>query len=315
MTASEWIKRKLRDIGCDRFFGKVYLRLQASKRGLKLVWLDQESPPAIGIQSKKRMLLCSSFHYVYAWDLIRDFDYYFDAVVPMDRNGFSVVDYSKPGLHKLSKSKIEFLFTSLAESEKSTDIYLKFARLNKGDVVFDCGAYCGASSHAFSQAVGADGKVLAFEPDPQNFRALQSNLERHQLSNVTAIPMGIWSACGEFEFEAEGSLGSALASVIDRKVSLCKVTCITLEEAVRKYSIERLDFVKLDIEGAEVEALLAAKEILLSLKPKMIIEPHVIQGVLNVGAVLDVLHQIGCQTKLIEQDSLSLPLIFAERSR
>jgi FkbM family methyltransferase len=315
MTASAWIKRKLRDIGCDRFFGKVYLRLQASKRGFKLVWLDQESPPAISIQNKKRMLLCSSFHYVYARDLIRDFDHYFEAVVPVEKDGLTVVDYSKPGLHKLSKSKIEFLFTSLPEPEKSTAIYLECAKLAEGDIVFDCGAYCGASSYAFSQRIGKSGKVLAFEPDPQNFNALQSNLKRHQLDNVVAIPMGIWSSCGEFEFEAEGSLGSALTSVMDRKSSVCKVNCITLEEAARRYSIERLDFIKLDIEGAEVEALRAAKSLLESLNPKLMIEPHVVQGSLNLPELLGVLQQFGYKIKVIDQDTLSLPLIFAERSR
>jgi len=51
-----------------------------------------------------------------------------------------------------------------------------------GDIVFDIGAYVGDTALWFSKAVGPQGKVYAFEPEPSNFEKLKANLERNKVT-------------------------------------------------------------------------------------------------------------------------------------
>jgi predicted O-methyltransferase YrrM len=101
------------------------------------------------------------------------FDYYYSGVRPITVDGVSIVDYSTPRLHRLSRSGLEFTFPSLAETEEVIDVNIAALKLKPGDAVLDLGAYAGATTYFLSKAVGPDGRVLALEPDEINFRFLQ----------------------------------------------------------------------------------------------------------------------------------------------
>src|SRR5947208_1499586 len=104
---------------------------------------------------------------VYAHDLIRDFDYYFGVVEPRPEGKLRVVDYSRPALHTLTWGRLPFWFPELGEAMETTALYLEYAALQPGQTVLDLGAYAGGATYHFSRAVGPQGRVFAFEPDPR----------------------------------------------------------------------------------------------------------------------------------------------------
>lgn len=263
----------------------------------------------IRIQCKDREIVLAGRHYPYVLDMLLDFDYYFDAVDYCVAAGIRYVDYSQPGEHTLRQSGVRFFFTSLAEPDATTRIYFERTKIQPGDVVLDLGAYCGASTYFFARAVGEQGHVFAFEPDPHNFQALCRNMTKHDCRNVTTIPRGIWSSSTTLRFQAEGNMGSRVASISNRSTHLQEVSVVSLEDAVREFGIERVNVVKMDIEGAEAMVLEHGRDFLRRFRPMLIIEPHEVDGELSTGAVCKVLDEVGYLTEVIPQ--VRLPLIVA----
>ena len=105
---------------------------------------------------------------------------------------------------------------------------------------------------------------VSFEPDPENFAILLRNIERHDLRNVVAIPKGIWSKTTTIKLIADGTLGMVAAAVGVRPTSAIEteVQVVSIPDAFSEFSVERLALIKLDIEGAEVEAVTGALEFL-----------------------------------------------------
>ena len=160
--------------------------------------------------------------------------------------------------------------------------------------------------------MGGGGKVLTFEPDSNNYEALTRNIAAHQLTNVTAFNMGIWSVTTTLSFQAEGNLGSSIAMPNGRTSNLHSISVISLDDLVEKCGLERLDFAKFDIEGAELSALAAASNAWWRLRPKMVIEPHVVNGTVCTEALCEILRYRGYAIQILPQAKLRLPLIYAE---
>lgn len=143
-------------------------------------------------------------------------------------------------------------------------------------VVFDIGANIGwYSLHIAQQEPQA--KVFAFEPVPTTHQRLLTNLARNAAgARVTPVKDGLSDAPGAFDMFVPATSGSPAASLNDlhpgegsRRVS-CRFT--TLDEFVVENGIERLDFLKCDVEGAELRVLKGAAKSLARFKPAVVIE-------------------------------------------
>jgi FkbM family methyltransferase len=117
------------------------------------------------------------------------------------------------------------------------------------------GAHCGVSTYYLAKLVGPQGRVVCFEPDPQNFAILQQNLARHGLENVTAVQAAIAGENGMLAFNSEGTIGSGLSSLLLRESvgNSVMVDAYTLAEVFARWGTPA--FCKMDIEGAEIEAV------------------------------------------------------------
>ncbi|MGZ7030368.1 MAG: FkbM family methyltransferase [Thermoanaerobaculia bacterium] len=253
---------------------------------------------------------------MYAQDLIKSFDYYNDVVEPRDEAGIAVVDYSRPLLHTMREDGLQFWFPELAESMATTEIYLERANLKPGQTVLDLGAYAGGATYHFSRAVGREGRVFAFEPDPRSFDCLQKNIALHSLDNVTAARRGVWSQTGRVLFQAEGSMGSAVVEASDRSSDAKEwIDVVSLQDVCRENSIKRVHFVKMDVEGSEVQILASATDFIREHRPSMIIEVHRVQGVRTDAEVTRILQANGYVVETLEQAGLPLPLLYASPSQ
>ena len=253
-------------------------------------------------------------HYAYVADVVHNYDYYFNAVLPSSSgDGVAVVDYSAPRDHVLTGSNLLMRFTALAEPDATTDIYLHCSRLKPEAIVWDLGTYCGASTVLFSRTVGPGDMVYGFEADAENFAALTHNLERHRCSNVRAFNKAVWSHATVLQFEAEGSMGSAAhdAGVHQRRAATRSVEAIPLDAVASVVGQSHVDVVKMDIEGAELACLEAAGPGFWDLRPEMVIEPHMHHGKLNAPTLTAILRRNGYITAVLPQAGLHLPLILA----
>ena len=219
-------------------------------------------------------------HYVYALDMSERFDIYFAPLVPATINGKLVLDYSRPGvLQTYASSGLQFEMASFPEEDDAIEDYFRMYRPEAGDVVFDIGAHCGVSSYHFANLVGPTGHVFAFEPDPVNYELLLRNIERHQLTNVTPLQIAIAGNCGEAAFHSEGTIGSGLARHSSR-TSVGKLTMVktaTLEAAFDQWGPPQ--FCKIDIEGAEMEVVGAAREFLRKTRCQFALDTnHLVDG-------------------------------------
>jgi FkbM family methyltransferase len=155
----------------------------------------------------------------------------------------------------------------------------------EGWVVWDCGIYLGYYTNLFARLVGASGKVIAFEPDPGNIERTKENLLRNSFSNVQFVNAAIGAPVGEIDFVISHDTNSHIAGAYigkdyqdyatrERRDDWIRVCSMSLDEAYSSETIPKPNLIKIDIEGAEVDALPNAHRIATELRPLMILELH-----------------------------------------
>ena len=133
-----------------------------------------------------------------------------------------------------------------------------------GDIVFDVGAYIGDTSLWFSKLIGPEGKVYAFEPEPTNFKSLSSNVRRNEVKNVLPLQLALSDQEEEMVVTSGGG-GSTL--VKSQEGTSVKVT--TIDNFLKANDLPSVDFIKMDVEGHELNVLTGAKRTIELLKPKL----------------------------------------------
>ena len=172
--------------------------------------------------------------------------------------------------------------------------YLRETRLQPGDVVVDAGAYIGVFTVYAALSVGATGHVYAFEPDPGTARRLQRHLDLNHISNVTLVTKGLWSSETVLEFESGRELGSSFMEARGGSEARVRVPVTTLDAVLDPEKVRGPVFVKMNIEGSEIEALKGAARTITRLKPRWVIRTnHIVNGETTAGPVEQFLGRYG----------------------
>lgn len=254
----------------------------------------------ITITKNDKTIVMSPEHAIYVRDAVIHFDYFVDAVEGVG----DVYDFSTPAYHKVIGFDERILFPSFPEPLSSTQQYLDFAQLKQGDVVLDLGAYSGLSAIMFSKAVGETGKVYAIEADERNIKSAAENVYKN--FGIELIFAAMWEHNHGVEFSSELNMGSAVASINGRRGMITRVPSFTLSGLVDYLELKRIDFIKVDIEGAE-RVLFNDVKFFEQFKPRMIIETHHTDG-----EVLPKLMRLGYSVKAVKQDGWRFPLLECE---
>ncbi len=132
-------------------------------------------------------------------------------------------------------------------------------RLRKNDVVVDAGAYNGLFAVYAALKVGPNGRVIAFEPDPYSAFILSKNIRLNQLRNVTVIKKGLFSGKSRVKFDVQG-VGSRL-QIYNRNIpTINYIEVDSLDNILADLKVKKVNFIKMDIECAEIEALKGCKK-------------------------------------------------------
>lgn len=153
----------------------------------------------------------------------------------------------------------------------------------EGDVFLDVGSFVGWHAIRAARIVGPSGRVIALEPDSTNRSQLETNLSLNGVANCTILSRAAWSRTGE-------EVGwytrkSPDCCKIDLAESSQTVQTTTIDELVRQMQLDRLNWIKMDIEGGEIEALKGAEMSLRRYRPSLFVEVHdTVAGVKDVLA-------------------------------
>jgi FkbM family methyltransferase len=146
------------------------------------------------------------------------------------------------------------------------EIVRLFERLLRPGMVFvDVGAHVGQYTLVASKLVGASGAVHCFEPDPETYDWLQSNIERNGIGNTTANRLALTAEPGTMRLYLSNinDIGSnSLQPPPNASGRSCEVICTPLDQYLGERGIGRVDLIKMDVEGAESSALAGAARLL-----------------------------------------------------
>jgi FkbM family methyltransferase len=147
--------------------------------------------------------------------------------------------------------------------------------LNAGSVYCDIGAWIGPTA---IYAAKKCKEVFAFEPDPVAYRYLRWNIELNQLDNVRSFNFAISNRLSLQKMSSfGGSLGDSMSSLLpneDQAGEVSEVLTMTWENIIDISKIDKIDFIKIDIEGGEFEVLPAMKDYIISKKPIVYLSAH-----------------------------------------
>jgi len=146
---------------------------------------------------------------------------------------------------------------------------------HQNDVVLDCGANVGVTVH--EELLAGAKQIVAIEPGPENLECLRRNYpEEIKSGRVIVVPKGVWDKDDFLTFRVDPKNSAADSFVIQREgaVELQKVPLTTIDKLVSELKLERVDYVKFDIEGAEPNALKGAHDTLAKWKPRISIAAY-----------------------------------------
>jgi FkbM family methyltransferase len=142
---------------------------------------------------------------------------------------------------------------------------IESANVRSGDVVIDGGAFWGDTALWFADQIGASGRVIAFEPDPVNRSVLEANLRANAEhgSRVEIRAEALWDSALPLHLTPQGG-GSTVAPAPEGDVR-----GVSLDELRRRGELPRVDFLKLDVEGAELNVLRGARDLIRETPPRL----------------------------------------------
>lgn len=142
------------------------------------------------------------------------------------------------------------------------DYWFHVYKPEAGDVIVDIGAGRGEDVFAFSRAVGAEGRVWAIEPHPVSFQILRKFCEMNRLGNVTTLNFACVDRPANLHIETMPVWESNYVREGGATQSSHAVEGATFDSVCERHRIERIDFLKMNIEGAERAALPGCREAL-----------------------------------------------------
>jgi FkbM family methyltransferase len=144
-------------------------------------------------------------------------------------------------------------------------------RIHPGAIVLDIGANVGFFTLLASKLAGSSGHVYAFEPLPRNLYYLERHVRLNDLTNVTVQSLAITSQSGTARFERGENASQARLAVGDGDLP---ITTASLDDLLADKVIRAPTFIKMDIEGAETDALRGAAMLLESNGLTIVLSTH-----------------------------------------
>ena len=175
--------------------------------------------------------------------------------------GYPIVCYTRP-----TAANIIWLVRSYEGGQE------KRIRINPGDVVIDGGACWGDTALRFAYDAGEEGKIYCFEINQKNLAVMEKNLSLNPepRRNIEVMKTALWSESSKKLHFSDSGPASRIEVASD-SIDDNMIAAISIDDFIEKYKVGKVDFIKMDIEGAELNALKGAEKTIRKFKPKLAI--------------------------------------------
>jgi len=177
-------------------------------------------------------------------------------------------------IHTSADNYIEWTILSTGTYEDEINKLIKIT-LKHGDVALDIGGNIGLQSIRMSQAVGAEGKVFAFEPLSHLQEKFSRNVKLNKANNVKLFPFALSNIESEADFSIDkGNWNQGTFSIANNQggTEIQHVSIKVADEIPEIKTLKRADLIKIDVEGFEYQVLLGLKQTIEKHKPRIIFE-------------------------------------------
>jgi FkbM family methyltransferase len=152
------------------------------------------------------------------------------------------------------------------------------SQLRSGDCFYDVGAHTGFFALIASRFIGSSGKIVAFEPDPDNAATLEADMAKNGIHQTTLVEAAVWSAPGEVIFQraldASNRTQGQVLTEPNPRLKRIPIPAIRLDDFIFEERNPVPQLIKMDVEGAEWDALQGAQRLLDRVKPRLLCEVH-----------------------------------------
>ena len=164
--------------------------------------------------------------------------------------------------HRLTLDPGDSLKISIVGEYEPEVTRLVKQEIHPGDVIVDVGAHIGYFTLLFAKLVGERGKVYAFEPDPNNFALLKANVEANGYTNIVLEQKAVSASTGTLTlYRSDDNPADHRIYDPQGERSPIEISTVSLDDYLAERS-SKVDFVKVDVQGAEISVINGMKHIL-----------------------------------------------------
>lgn len=148
-------------------------------------------------------------------------------------------------------------------------------KVRESDIVIDAGGCWGDTALYFASMAGSRGRVYTFEFIPSNLEIMRANLNLNDAlsPNITIVENPVWSQSDQTLFCIDNGPGSRVSS---QRLSSDDITMktVSIDDFIERRQLDRVDFIKMDIEGAELATLKGAEQVLRKFRPQLAVSVY-----------------------------------------
>jgi len=242
------------------------------------------------VSSIKKLLIGYGFHHIFVFeDTVKQYSTFLKHIVDtnllwMSQNRSELVniekikeiehyfsdDSSKELLNKIVQFRTNLTYDTYVQPQLGTIQYFPddidlFSHLNKLKFV-DCGAYIGDTIETVIKNFKKVDYIISIEPDKQNLEKLKNEIKKqkaeHYDIDFCVYPCGVWSENKILKFSSDGNSASSVTN--DTHINTIEISAISLDDTLFGLAP---NYIKMDVEGAEAEALKGSEKIITTYKP------------------------------------------------
>jgi len=185
--------------------------------------------------------------------------YFFD----LQQLGFPLKLYNLP-------IGIYIIFVAKQYEYNSDNVLIK---VDKDDIVIDAGGGWGDTALRFAHQAGRNGKIYSFEFIPSNVELMQTMIKLNPefKDKIEVVQKALWNESGLSLFSSDNGPGSNIVFFNGNEQTGIAVKTVSIDDFVAENNLPKVDFIKMDIEGSELNALKGAEKTLRKYRPKLAI--------------------------------------------
>lgn len=236
----------------------LYDRLSDKDKKVFIMWILKQYANIDILTKDERAFIDSQFELARSLDKFDGEDEY---VIDLSKVGYIGVKIHMP-CDDYWYRQLVVMADFIRKQYKYDDVYIK-----EGDIILDCGGFVGDTALGLGYDAGWDCQIHSFEINDENIDFINRNIaENPQLKDVLKVnKLALSNVSGEtIYFNDKGA-----ASKVGSGNANCSATTITIDDYVKQQNLPKVDFIKMDMEGAELSALEGASETIAKFKPKL----------------------------------------------